>query len=293
MPNRYVREGINSSRPVASLGDAAEVFYRRMINVVDDFGRFELDTKLIRSTAYPVHDTIREADILRWFAACEKAELIVSYEINGRKFMVLTKTERPRAKFSQYPNPPPEVVDRHGLWTSANTSYHVKTFAPSPIPTPSPIPKPIPKPIPTPSGECESVMEGLRAELNKTYKRGPNDPWSNIEETTLFDISKRPEAIAELEHILIFRSKMQPDDRKRFFPQSLYALLDRWTETLDKARIQAPIKKPVAFPIKKALNEKAISIDDLKSSLEWTKANTPEAKEAIATLQRRIEEMNK
>lgn len=138
-----------------------------------------------------------------------------------------------------------------------------------------------------------SVMDQLRADLNKTYRRGESDAWSNIEETTLFDISKRPGAIKELQHILLFRSKMQPDDRKRFFPQSLYALLDRWTETLDKARIQAPMKKPIAFPIKKALSEKAISIDDLKSSLEWTRINTPEAKEAIATLERRIEEIGK
>lgn len=139
--------------------------------------------------------------------------------------------------------------------------------------------------------ERASVMAGLRAELNKTYRRGESDAWSNIEETTLFDISKRPGAIEELQHILLFRSKMQPDDRRRFFPQTLYALLDRWTEALDKARIQAPIKKPIAFPIKKALSEKAISIEDLKSSLEWTRINTPDAKEAIATLERRIEEM--
>lgn len=139
------------------------------------------------------------------------------------------------------------------------------------------------------------VMEKLRATLNKTYRRGESDAWSNIEETTLFDISKRPGATEELEHILLFRSKMQGEDRRRFFPQSLYALLDRWTETLDKARVQCPIKpkKPVEFPLKKAIAEKPISIEDLQSSLEWTRANTPNATEVIATLERRIKEMSK
>lgn len=139
------------------------------------------------------------------------------------------------------------------------------------------------------------VMEKLRATLNKTYRRGESDAWSNIEETTLFDISKRPGAIEELEHILLFRSKMQPEDRRRFFPQALYALLGRWTENLDKARVQCPIKpkKPVEFPLKKAIAEKPISIEDLQSSLEWTRANTPNATEAIATLERRIKEMSK
>src|ERR1700739_2706438 len=97
MPNRYVREGINSSRAVASLDAATEVFYRRMINVVDDFGRFEVDTMLIRSQAYPVHPNVRVTDISRWIAACEKAGLLVLYEVSGRDYLVLTKTERPRA----------------------------------------------------------------------------------------------------------------------------------------------------------------------------------------------------
>lgn len=129
MPNRYLREGINSSRAVASLDAPTEVFYRRMINVVDDFGRFEVDTLLIRSQAYPVHSNIRETDISRWLAACEKAGLFVLYEVFGRQYLVLTKTERPRAQNSRYPDPPPHLVERFGLFTSANICSHAKTSA--------------------------------------------------------------------------------------------------------------------------------------------------------------------
>lgn len=142
MPNRYVREGINSSRAVATLTGDEERFYRRMIHVVDDFGRFELDPKLIRSQAFPVHDNIREADILRWVAACAKPELLVVYEVNGRQYLVLTKTEAPRARNSKYPNPPIQVVERYGLFTCANSCSHMKTFAPSSYSTPNPNPTP-------------------------------------------------------------------------------------------------------------------------------------------------------
>lgn len=133
MPNRYVREGINSSRAVASLDAATEVFYRRMINVVDDFGRFEVDTMLIRSHAFPVHRNISESDISGWLARCEKAELIVIYEAAGRRYLVLTKTERPRAQNSRCPDPPRDIVEKYGLFTSAsaNTCPRVKTFAPN------------------------------------------------------------------------------------------------------------------------------------------------------------------
>ena len=131
MPNRYVREGINSSRAVASLDAATEVFYRRMINVVDDFGRFELDTLLIRSHAFPVHQNISESDISAWLARCEQAGLIVIYEVAGRHYLVLTKTERPRAQNSRYPDPPRDVVEKFGLFTDVNTCPRVKTSAPT------------------------------------------------------------------------------------------------------------------------------------------------------------------
>ena len=132
MPNRYIREGINSSRAVASLDPAAEVFYRRMLNVVDDFGRFEVDTMLIRSHAFPVHSNISESEISRWIAACEKAGLLVSYEAAGRTYLALTKTERPRARKSRYPDPSPHIAERFGLFTSVNICPHAKTFASNP-----------------------------------------------------------------------------------------------------------------------------------------------------------------
>lgn len=129
MPNRYVREGINSSRAVASLDAATEIFYRRMLHVVDDFGRFEVDTMLIRSRAYPVHQGINEGDISRWLAGCEKAGLIVFYEAAGRRYLVLTKVERPRAAKPKFPEPPARLVERFGLFTPANTCLQTKTNA--------------------------------------------------------------------------------------------------------------------------------------------------------------------
>jgi hypothetical protein len=40
MPVRILREGILTSERVDTLSPAAEVFYRRLMSVVDDFGRF-------------------------------------------------------------------------------------------------------------------------------------------------------------------------------------------------------------------------------------------------------------
>lgn len=149
MPSRYVREGINSSRKVAGLAGDGERFYRRMLNVVDDFGRFELDAKLIRSAAFPVHDSIREADILQWLAACQKLELILVYKSGEKSYLVTPKVEKARAIFSKYPNPPPDLVKRYHLQTSADrcgqlhadVNGHTQTRTNAPLTVPIPVPK--------------------------------------------------------------------------------------------------------------------------------------------------------
>jgi len=77
MPNRIIRENILSSEPVCSLDWATEVFYRRLLSVVDD---------------YPLQvDRVREADISRWMAICQKAGMIVLYQgvIGGKEFFNL------------------------------------------------------------------------------------------------------------------------------------------------------------------------------------------------------------
>lgn len=80
MPNRIIREGILTSEPVSSLGWAEEVFYRRLMSVVDDFGRYYASPKLLRAACYPLHiDKVSDSDIEKWLAACETAALVRVY----------------------------------------------------------------------------------------------------------------------------------------------------------------------------------------------------------------------
>lgn len=53
MPNRILRDGILGSRAVNSLSDSGEIFYRRLMSVVDDYGRFEADPELLRARCFP------------------------------------------------------------------------------------------------------------------------------------------------------------------------------------------------------------------------------------------------
>jgi hypothetical protein len=57
MPSRLLREGILDSEAVNALSFAAEVFYRRLMSVVDDFGRPRAAVRRGRQTIPPVPQT--------------------------------------------------------------------------------------------------------------------------------------------------------------------------------------------------------------------------------------------
>jgi hypothetical protein len=114
MPARLLREGILDSEAVCSLTFQAEVFYRRLMSVVDDFGRYDGRPGVLRSRLYPLQiDKVREADITRWIAECEKAGLIALYSVSGKQYILFRKLGSARAKESKWPAPPDGFEARH------------------------------------------------------------------------------------------------------------------------------------------------------------------------------------
>lgn len=108
MPNRIIREGILTSERVDQLqGWAAECFYRRLMSVVDDFGRFYGNASLIRAACYPLKiDKVSNADIEKWLADCAGAALVSTYEIDGKRYLQLQDfRQQVRAHESKFPAP--------------------------------------------------------------------------------------------------------------------------------------------------------------------------------------------
>ena len=108
MPNRIVREGILTSETVASLSWAAEVFYRRLMSVVDDYGRFHALPKIMRAACYPLQiDKVSDADIGKWTAECVEAALVSVYlASDGKRYIQIEKfRQQVRLKQSKFPDP--------------------------------------------------------------------------------------------------------------------------------------------------------------------------------------------
>ena len=107
MPNRIVRDAILTSEAVSRLDWPEEVFYRRLMSVVDDYGRCEANPQLLRSRCYPLQvDKVRVADIARWMAACQKAGLIAHYEVSGKAYLQIEKFGQQQRSASKCPAPP-------------------------------------------------------------------------------------------------------------------------------------------------------------------------------------------
>lgn len=106
MPNRIIREGILSSDRVDQLDPPAEVFYRRLMSKVDDHGLYDARPAILRTSLYPLRvDRVREADIARWIAACEKAGLIALYQHDAKPYLQMLDTRWQARSEAKYPLP--------------------------------------------------------------------------------------------------------------------------------------------------------------------------------------------
>lgn len=149
MPNRYLREGFIESEAVNTLSWQAETFYLRLIVKVDDFGRTECSSKLLRAKLFPLKlEQVRDADVERWIAECEKSGLIRVYALDGKRYLQMNKWEKGRALANKFP-PPPTDADRclqmqtdesrcQPMHADVNRCMQMHL---SPIPTPIPIPR--------------------------------------------------------------------------------------------------------------------------------------------------------
>jgi hypothetical protein len=156
MPDRWIREGIIKSDAVNVLSFPAEVFFRRLLNVIDDFARFDGRAAILRAELYPLKlGTVSEADVQRWLAECQKARLVSLYTVNSKDFIrVENFGQRKRAKKSKYPEPPIQEGELSESPTSDNKSPPPQTCA----------------------DMCEHVSTNVRPKSSIVNRQSINDP---------------------------------------------------------------------------------------------------------------------
>jgi hypothetical protein len=108
MPTRIVREGINSSSRINALSFGAEVLYRRLLNVADDYGRFYAAPATLIGACWPTNpNRVRVSEVKSWLTELQAGPrpLISIYIIDGCEYLHLSDFgQKPRSK-SKFPEP--------------------------------------------------------------------------------------------------------------------------------------------------------------------------------------------
>jgi hypothetical protein len=129
VPTRLLRDGILESEAVCSLQWAAEVLYRRLMSVADDYGRFSASPKLIRAKCYPLQiDKVSDSDVGKWLAQVAEAGLVRVYPAeDGKRYLEIVKFgQQVRAKSK---HPAPADVDDERLLANASGCKQVPANA--------------------------------------------------------------------------------------------------------------------------------------------------------------------
>lgn len=108
MPSRILREGIITSEPVNLLSEPAENLYRRLMSVVDDYGRYYGNPTLIRAACYPLRiNQTTDKDIESRLGEMQKHGLVVQYGVNGKKYIEISNFNQRQRSDSKFPTPCP------------------------------------------------------------------------------------------------------------------------------------------------------------------------------------------
>lgn len=138
MPSRIVREGILDSERIGRLSVPAELFYRKLMSVVDDYGRFEYVPSVLRARLYSQRlDSVTADDIEQWMGECSSGDrpLVMEYAVGKKRYLeVQNFNQQLRAKISRFP--PPTDSDSVHARVHPYTDEHSRASFPPPPPSP-------------------------------------------------------------------------------------------------------------------------------------------------------------
>lgn len=111
MPARVIRSEIVTSRSLSRVSLEADLTFRNLLLVVDDFGRCDARLPVLRAALYASRPTVTEQHLAGWLDELEREGCIERYESKGDAYLWLPKWETHRGKSkradrSKLPDPP-------------------------------------------------------------------------------------------------------------------------------------------------------------------------------------------
>ncbi len=105
MPGRYLRDGIVRSRRFNDMPMQVQLFFYKLISLVDDYGRFEADAEMLSSVCYPLGPRFRATEVARWLECLSAAGCVHLYEAGGARYLQIERFGQRTRSASKYPPP--------------------------------------------------------------------------------------------------------------------------------------------------------------------------------------------
>lgn len=224
MPNRYVRESAIESERVNALSWQGEVFFRRLINRVDDFGRFTASIQLLRASLFPLQlDRVSEKDVARLLNEAEEHGLLATYEVDGKRYLSIAKWEQGRAKASKYPQPPASVDER--------LQTYVYRFGQMSVDAPDSDPDTDHDTDTDPDNLSLGVLDQAKSRIGSWFNRRPTTTWHPKEVKALKVVLRSGPTDEEWD---LMETRYRSGNQ--FLRRDILTLLNNWNGELDRAR---------------------------------------------------------
>lgn len=108
MPNRILKESFKSSPQIGELNWFEQCVWTRLIVTVDDYGRFDGRSIVLKNELFPADEKVTKAAIEKAIKHLEKLDLIRLYTVDNRPYLYIptwSKHQQIRAHKSRFPSP--------------------------------------------------------------------------------------------------------------------------------------------------------------------------------------------
>lgn len=238
MPQRLLRPGLTTSRHFNKLDWQSQSFYIRLITIVDDYGRCEAEPELLASLCFPFNRDIKCQRIADICQQLTDNGMAIFYQVDGTKFMQLTKWKERTRSESRYPAPSADIC-QHG----ADICQQMIASPPQPQPQPQPSPNA------QPNNQRPSLAEVLtECDLRAYPKEQGERCWHHFESSGWID--KNGHRIVKWQSKLatwIVNTKARPAEKSHHngparAPDAISASMQAMLDTKKLERIEKRMK---------------------------------------------------
>lgn len=140
MPNRMLKESMRYSEKINALTDFQFRLWTSLLTYVDDYGRGDARTPVIKGACFPLRERVTNKDIDAALAGLAGVDCVRLYEVDGKPYLYFPNWDEHqtvRNKRSKFPEPPAHLNANENNCNHLNANVSVIQTNKNPKPNPN------------------------------------------------------------------------------------------------------------------------------------------------------------